>query len=74
MPNLKVNYQVIDKRVVTVPATIDSISVEELGTAIKRAGEDGYFLKEMKHLSEERGTQRDPYRVTIGVELHFSKS
>jgi hypothetical protein len=74
-PDLKVNYQVVDKRIVTIPnVKLDTATTENLGQLIVHAGQDGYMLVEIKHLRDERGTQRDPYTVVKGVELTFSKS
>jgi hypothetical protein len=74
-PDLKVNYQVVDKRLVTIPnVALDTIATENLGQLIVHAGQDGYMLKSMKTITEERGHQMDPYTVLKGVELTFEKS
>lgn len=74
MPDLKVNYQAINKRLLTIPnESLDTGATENIGKIIVHAGQDGFMLTEVKPLQESRGNQRDPYTVTIGVELTFTK-
>lgn len=74
MPDLKVSHQIINKRILTIPnKPLDTGETENIGTFISQAGQDGFMFMSAKPLTEERGTQRDPLTVVLGVELTFAK-
>lgn len=57
----------------TVPVPCDVNTTEALGDFIKFGAQEGYLLKEAEAITEERGTQRDPWRVTVGFKAVLRK-
>src|SRR3712207_9082934 len=67
-------FRSVDERSITIPnAAASPDEVEQIGTFLMNAGQDGYALKSISAVQREMGTQRDPYTETTGVKITVSK-
>ena len=65
---------VVDERSITVPNTaLDAGKTEQIGKWICAQAQDGYGLKSVAPIQQERGHQRDPYTVTTGVKITLER-
>lgn len=63
-----------DEKAITVAVPADSVTLEQFGKFLVNTGQDGYTLKSAPLVTEEKGTQRDPYSVTKGVKVTVARA
>lgn len=71
---MPLTVEVKDERVLTVPVPCSAIDTEQAGKFLVNAGQDGYELKEVTLIQEDKGSQRDPWLVTKGVKFRVVKA
>ena len=64
---------ITDERSITVPNGCSSGDLKQVAEFLTKSADEGYRLKSLAPMTQERGTQRDPLTVTLGVRMVLSR-
>lgn len=70
---MSIGVAITDEQTITVDVPATAEVLEQFGKFLVNNAQDGYKLKAVSLVTEEKGTQRDPYSVTKGVKVTVSR-
>jgi hypothetical protein len=72
--DVKIEMEVTDTRTIKVPVPASQAETAQFARFIEQCASEDYYLKSITEIGEERGNQRDPYRVTTGLSITFERT
>lgn len=64
---------VTDERSIVVPNGCSNGDLKQVAEFLTKSADEGYRLKSVAAMTQERGTQRDPLTVTLAVRMVLAR-